>query len=385
MILKLAFRNLVGGGIRTILNATVLSLAFVAIILIQGLLLGMNRQIADAVTKTEYGGGQLWHEKFDPYDMYSLEDAHGTIPAQLDETATEYLWTWMAKNVKSQYIEFVADAYWSTNWDKTNRRSITKQEIIQRLNQKKDIDLMIAMGTWAGKDLASYEHSVPTVVLAARNPVLSGIIKSAEDSGHDHVHARLDSTRYERQVRQFHDIFNFKRLGIVFDRGTTAGRNYAGIAQIEKVAAERGIVVVSCDAPSIQVSREVAEQTVIECYQELAPKVDAVYITTHRGVTLRNIPKILTPINKYNRPSYSQSISLEVRHGVLMSNAEAGFQFVGHFYAQTIAQIFNGANPGDLPQIFEDPNRLAINMKTAKMIGYAPTKEVMQATDEVYN
>jgi len=74
-----------GGGIRTLLNATVLSLAFVAIILIQGLLVGMNRQIADAVTKTEYGGGQLWHEKFDPYDMYSLEDAHGTIPAQLDE------------------------------------------------------------------------------------------------------------------------------------------------------------------------------------------------------------------------------------------------------------------------------------------------------------
>ncbi|MCB2141110.1 ABC transporter substrate-binding protein [bacterium] len=307
------------------------------------------------------------------------------FPAKSDEAATKDLWSWMANHVNSQYIEFAADAYWSNGWDNAILRPKTRMEIIERLNVKKDIDLMIAMGTWAGQDLATDEHSVPTIVVAARNPVLSGIIKSAEDSGHDHVHARLDSTRYERQVRQFHDIFNFKRLGIVFDRGTTAGRNYAGIAQIEKVAAERGIVVVSCDAPSIQVSREVAEQTVIECYQKLAPKVDAVYITTHRGVTLRNLPKILTPINKYNRPSYSQSISLEVRHGVLMSNAEAGFQFVGHFYAQTIAQIFNGANPGDLPQIFEDPNRLAINMKTAKMIGYAPTKEVMQATDEVYN
>ena len=75
---------------------------------------------------------------------------------------------------------------------------------------------------------------------------------------------------------------------------------------------------------------------------------------------------------------------MAVRRGVLMSNAEAGFQLVGHFYAQIIAQIFNGTTPGDLPQVFEDPLRLAINMKTAKMIGYAPTKEVMQATDEIY-
>lgn len=74
-----------GGGMRTVLNSTVLSIAFIAIIMIQGLLVGMNQQIADAVTKTEYGGGQLWHEKYDPYDMYSLEDAHGTIPTQLEE------------------------------------------------------------------------------------------------------------------------------------------------------------------------------------------------------------------------------------------------------------------------------------------------------------
>jgi len=91
MILKLAFRNLIGRGLRTFLNATVLSLAFVAIIMIQGLLVGMNQQIADAVTRTEYGGGQLWHEKYDPYDMFSLEDAHGTIPTQLEESRQQGL------------------------------------------------------------------------------------------------------------------------------------------------------------------------------------------------------------------------------------------------------------------------------------------------------
>lgn len=91
MILKLAFRNLIGAGLRTVLNAIVLSLAFVAIILIQGLLVGMNQQIADAVTRTEYGDGQFWHEKYNPYDIYSLEDAHGVIPSSLEEARQQNL------------------------------------------------------------------------------------------------------------------------------------------------------------------------------------------------------------------------------------------------------------------------------------------------------
>ena len=243
---------------------------------------------------------------------------------------------------------------------------------------------MIAMGTWAGKDLANYEHSVPTVVVAARNPVLSGIIKSSDESGFDHIHARVDPNRYERQVRKFHNIFRFKRLGIVFDKYSSSGRNYAGIEQIEKVAADRNFTIVSCYAPSVQVPIGYAEKTAIECYKELAPKVDAVYLTEHRGLTERSLQKILEPIIENKVPSFSQSISMAVQNGVLMGNSETVYQPVGLFYAKIIANIFNGASPGDLPLVFNDPLRLAINMKTAKMIGYAPAEEIMQATDEVY-
>ena len=307
------------------------------------------------------------------------------IPAQSDETATEEMWTWMANNVKSKYIEFAADAYWSNRWDNVNLRTKTKREIINRFNGKKDIDLIIAMGTWAGKDLATDEHSVPTVVVASRNPVLSGIIKSDKDSGYNHVHARVDSTRYERQVRQFHDIFKFKRLGIVFDKYSPSGRNYAGIEQIENVAKERQFTIVSCYAPSVEVPIGYAEKAAIECYRELAPKVDAVYLTEHRGLTERSLQTILAPLIHYKVPSFSQSILMAVRKGVLMGNAETVYQPVGLYYAKIIASILNGASPGDLPLVFNDPLRLAINMKTAKMIGYAPTKEIMQVTDEVYN
>jgi len=85
-ILRLAVRNLRGAGIRTWLNAFSLSLAFVAIIFGQGLLRGMNKQAEDASTAYEYAGGQYWHERYDPYDPLTLDEAHAPLPPELAES-----------------------------------------------------------------------------------------------------------------------------------------------------------------------------------------------------------------------------------------------------------------------------------------------------------
>ncbi|MEO0107712.1 MAG: FtsX-like permease family protein [candidate division WOR-3 bacterium] len=83
MILRLALRNLKGAGIRTWLNAIALSFAFVAIILGQGLLKGMNRQAENASVAYEVGGGQYRHESYDPDDPLSLGTAHAELPYEL--------------------------------------------------------------------------------------------------------------------------------------------------------------------------------------------------------------------------------------------------------------------------------------------------------------
>jgi hypothetical protein len=112
--------------------------------------------------------------------------------------------------------------------------------------------------------------------------------------------------------------------------------------------------------------------------------VDAVYITAHRGVTLDNLPLMLAPLNAKGIPTFSQQNSEEVRHGVLMSISQAGFQFVARFHAETIAKIFNGAKARDLPQLFEDPLRIALNLKTASTIGYNPPVEILIVADEIF-
>jgi len=61
----------------------VLSFSFVAIIWTQGLYKGMGDQAVHSMIDVEYGGGQYWHEKYDPYDPLSIQDAHGIVPAPL--------------------------------------------------------------------------------------------------------------------------------------------------------------------------------------------------------------------------------------------------------------------------------------------------------------
>jgi putative ABC transport system permease protein len=79
LIPKLALRNILSAGLRTWLNVAVLSIAFVLIIWTQGLINGMSQEAMTSLIDTEYGGGQFWHQAYDPYDPLTLEEAHASI------------------------------------------------------------------------------------------------------------------------------------------------------------------------------------------------------------------------------------------------------------------------------------------------------------------
>ncbi len=79
LALKLAYRNLVGGKLRTVLNVLVLSFAYVIIIWQKGLINGWAVQAERDTQNWEIGGGQYWHEAYDPYDPFTIEDSHAPI------------------------------------------------------------------------------------------------------------------------------------------------------------------------------------------------------------------------------------------------------------------------------------------------------------------
>jgi len=149
-----------------------------------------------------------------------------------------------------------------------------RDAITRRLRERHDIDLIIAMGTWAGQDMAALGAPVPTIVASTSDAVGAHIVASAEDSGLENLHARVQPERYQHQVRLFHEIVPFKALGLV----------------------------------------------------------------------------------------YEDSL----------------------FHAETIARVFNGAKPRQLSQIWVDPAKIALNLDTARRIGFDPPVDILLAADEVY-
>jgi putative ABC transport system permease protein len=80
LAIKLAYRNLVGAGLRTWLNVFVLSFVYVLIIWHYGVIDGWNYQARKDMQAWEVGNGQYWQRNYDPYDFFTLEESHATIP-----------------------------------------------------------------------------------------------------------------------------------------------------------------------------------------------------------------------------------------------------------------------------------------------------------------
>lgn len=79
LVINLAFRNLMGAGLRTWLNVIVLSFAFVLIIFYNGMIDGWNRQARNDTQNWEIGNGQFWHPEYDKYDSYTIADSKAEI------------------------------------------------------------------------------------------------------------------------------------------------------------------------------------------------------------------------------------------------------------------------------------------------------------------
>ena len=83
LAIKLAFKNLMGAGLRTWLNVSVLSFAFVVIIFYNGMIDGWNRQSRIDTQAWETGEGQFWHPEYDRYDAFTIQDSHKPLSAEI--------------------------------------------------------------------------------------------------------------------------------------------------------------------------------------------------------------------------------------------------------------------------------------------------------------
>ncbi|MBN2428022.1 MAG: ABC transporter substrate-binding protein [Deltaproteobacteria bacterium] len=302
-----------------------------------------------------------------------------TLPEFKGDTVKPY-WSWLVHN-PGNYLSFSPHNAYSADWDENTRKEV-KTKLLKKLKSG-SLDLVIAMGTWAGQDLANNQHNIPTIVLSTSDPIKAGIIKSVEDSGLDHVTARVDPSRYLRQLRMFHRLVGFKKLGVAYE-DTADGRIYSVLDEINQVAAERGFDVVKCTIVETNVEDSIADESCNQCYQQLSRQADAVYITPLTCVD-RQVENYVKIFNAHKTPTFSLVGSVLVKRGVLLSiSSDSGYDKQGTYNAEKIAAILNGAKPRTLKQMLADPLDISINLNTAKKIDFPVPESLLKIAREIY-
>ncbi|WP_031515856.1 ABC transporter substrate-binding protein [Desulfofalx alkaliphila] len=289
------------------------------------------------------------------------------------------IWRWLANEEVSPYVEFVEDAFYNLR-----DADVDREGIIERLNSRKDIDIMLVMGAEAGILLSNAQHDTNIFVFAASNAVRSGIIDSVEDSGKDKVWAHMDEQRFERQIKAFYDIVQFKKLGMVYEDSDNA-RVYSAVNEVEKLAEENGFEIVRYHVREPRSPEEYPRyyQEVQDAYNKLAKEVDAVYVTI-ASLESEKLPHLFQPFYENKIPIFSQLGDIEVQHGALITVSVMDEVNIGRFGADNISKCLLGAKPRQLEQSFQSAPVIILNSEVAKKIDFKLPFELLIVVDKAY-
>lgn len=278
----------------------------------------------------------------------------------------------------AEKLEFPGDACFSAEW---NRKRA--QEMANKLASRKDLDMIWAFGTWSGQEIIkTSNYKTPILVMSVSNAVRSGIVPDYKDSGRDNLTTRLDPTKYERQVRLFYDLFRFKRLGLVY-ADTRSGRTYADLETLKKLSKELNFKLVGYN--KVPENKKDAPPWILKGVKEIAPKIDAYYMTMSVGFRISMVPEVMAVLNKYKVPTMSMYGADYVKAGALLTIADSRYRQRARYTVAKIIKILKGAKPRDLPMLFAPGPRLALNLAEARLIGWDPSIDILGSSDIIYN
>lgn len=290
------------------------------------------------------------------------------------------LLSWLNSKKYSNYIEFPQEYFVNVDWGDN------MQELQEKyFDRVPDVDVVLAYGGKVSKAFYDLEdYGIPVVSDAVTDCYGAGITASLNDSGKDFFTNKIDPTIYQQQLRLFHDMVGFKKLGIIYGDNED-GIIYGAVNDVEKVSAERGFEIVR----NTNVKEEMDDDTpdlYLAALRDIVTKVDAVYIGASTAVTeydiMGDIVQILT---EAKIPSFSLEGTIRVKDGMLFSlSTTKGMRQSGIWQATKISHILAGEKPRSLNQKYESMASVAINLDTAQQIGYKLPLDLLVNTDELY-
>lgn len=355
---------------------------------------GIHRFPSSPVKKPDGSKFRIAYVDIDPYPVtgsmlyYVLESLkqdgwvnYDSLPVSSDNVDAKALVDWLAKRDLGPYIEFDSTA----NYYLAYAGEAAVGTSLKQHAQNKDIDLIIAMGTWPGKYVKGLNLGVPVIVYGSIDPIGAGIVKSAEDSGDKNIWAQVDPSAFTRQLQFYYNTTHFKNIGMVYN-----DEIIDSIPDYEKTAEAAGFKITKVKVPKF-VSENPADEnsyyaSLKGIYSRLVQEdqIDAYLINTDIITDDSKIKDLFQGFYEAKIPIFVQIGDNFVQNGAFMLVSPRDYKGMGAFASNTIGAIFNGESPGNLPQEYVSSPYLSLNLDVAEKIGFTPSFEMLLSCEHIY-
>ena len=306
------------------------------------------------------------------------------LPFDPEDTDAKEMIHYLAERDIGDYIRFTDDANYYIAVDDLDEC----KESLKEHAKNKDLDLIFCLGTSPGTLVIDELGitDIPVMVYFSVDPVGAGLSKEEEYSGQDNVWCHTSSDVYLNQMRFYYDAWNFTNIGMVYYNESVAAMNkYRESA--EKIGfkiSERQIETLTDGEDPKKV--EAYYNTLKSEYKKLIEedKIDAFMLNTDMIKDVARIEPLLQMFYDKGIPVFVQNGEYYVSYGAFMVITASDAQVQAPFAVNAMAQILNGAKPGEVYQKFVASPYLSINLATAASLDYQVPEEYLLSAEKIY-
>lgn len=252
------------------------------------------------------------------------------------------------------------------------------REALQRQFADPDVDIVLAAGVVATNEAAKFERLPKPVVapIVVDTRVQQMPLRGNTSGKHNFVY--LSSfTGVDYEIETFRKGVGFEHLAVLVDRPTLDSVPEFREEKPQEVAQRLGIRI-----DVIGVTDDVDG-----ALNAIPGEADAVYVTPLLRLDAAAMTRLADGLINRRLPSFSLLGRPELDYGLMMatSGRESDQIRVARRIALLIQRILLGENAADLEVDFRESQRLAINMRTARAIGFSPRYAVLADADQLYD
>lgn len=246
---------------------------------------------------------------------------------------------------------------------------------LDRALADKSVDMVITLGILTSQQ-AAQRTSLPKPVIAPLviDPVLQGYPLTEGRSGRRNFTYIADFQSVGTEVRAFHDIVGFRYLVAMVDESIIGA-----LPQLASKATELANTL------NVRIGLVRVGADVSAALAGLPEGVDAVYVTPLR-FSEAQVHELAAGLAARRLPTFSVVGRSEVEAGLLMTTggAERDTERLARRVAIMIQRIAAGEDPSKFDVSFPTSQRLVINMRTARDIGFSPRWQFLADSERLF-